>query len=236
MIKVLDLWTRLNQYSAKYQSGAVVVDTFNAALAETQAEIYNDLSDFYQTNEKVRGLLGPWVKKINQLIINGILDMTSAIDEDDEFDRIVAMGVTDGAILSVSLYEINPITEGELVYTSRIPQRKPDQTKKRIYFMMDGATIINLFPVIASIPCLIYYIVFPTEAKIAFTYTETDDEDVMTYSPTDSIDLAWTKDAENIIIYKMLQKYGITSRDNWVAEYSKIGIDTSIFMQQGDKS
>lgn len=236
MIKVLDIWNRLNQYAQKYQSGVIVADTFNAALAETQLEIYNDLSNFYQTNEKVRGLLGPWVKVATTPIVNGVIDMTTVVTGSDEFDRVVAMGVTTGASPFPSLYEINPITEGELVYANRIPQRKPDVTAKRVYFLMDGATVINLAPVVASLPVIIYYLIFPTEAKINFTYTVTDDEDIMVYNPTGSIDLAWTKDAENIIIYKMLQKYGITSRDLWISEYSKIGVDASLFMQQGGKS
>jgi len=236
MIEVITIWQRINQYASKYQSGVVVADTFNAALAETQLEIYNDLSQFYQVNEKVRGLLNPWVKVANTPVANGVIDMATVVADDEEFDRVVAMGVTSGTSPYTSLYEINPITEGELVYVNRVPQRQPDLNAKRVYFLMDGATTINLAPIVSTLPTKIYYLIFPTEAHIAFTYTVTDDEDIMTYDAGDSVNLAWTKDAENIIIYKMLQKYGITSRDSWIAEYSRLGIDSALFMQQGGKS
>ncbi len=232
MIEVLSLWTRVNQYASKYQSGQLVVDAFNSSLAEVQNEVYNDLSPFYQTNEKVRGLLNVWVKSLNDTFVSGSFEMPSG-DGDPQFDRVVSMAITDGANPPVIQYEINPITEGELVYANRIPQRKPDASKKRVYYLMDGPLIIKTAPNTVALPFLLYYLCYPATAKIAFTYTQTDDEDIMTYDAANSVDLEWAKDAFNILLYKMLEKYGIDTRDQWVSEYARIGISKPILNAGG---
>jgi len=230
MIAVLDLWNRVNQYASKYMSGQTIVDTFNGALAEVQAEIYNDLSPFYQENEKVRGLLNVWVKSVNATFAAG-----SYTSGDTQFDRVVSMAITDGNTPPIMLYEVNPITEGELVYANRIPQRKPDPTKKRVYYFMDGPLIIKTAPNTIALPFIMYYLSYPTLAKIAFTYTEVDDEYVMTYDDANSDDLGWVIDAYNIILYKMLEKYGVETRDQWTAEYAKLGLAKPVLNTGGNQ-
>ena len=229
MITVLSLWERVNQMAAKYQSGQTVVDTFNGALAEVQAEIYNDLSSYYQVNEKVRALLNPWVKTTNGTFTAG--SFTSA---DAQFDRVVSIGITDGSNPATILYEVNPITEGELVYANRIPQRKPDASKKRVYYFMGGLNIIKTAPNTVALPFVMYYLSYPTVANIAFTYSEVNDEYIMTYSGT-SVNLGWAPDAFNIILYKMLEKYGVETRDLWIAEYSRLGISKPVINQGGNE-
>lgn len=235
MIKVFDfLWQRINQYGQKYLSGQVVVDAFNTALTEVQTEVYTDLSPYYQTNEKIRGILQPWVKKATGTAANSLftIDDTKGI-----FDRIVSLAVTATGDPTTILFEINPIMEGELVYANRIPQRAPNFAQKRVYYLMesqstvadiDAEASIRLAPNIATLDYLAYYLVYPYEAKIAFILSETDDEDIMTYDPTESIDLAWGMDAANLILYKMLEKYGVNTREQWLLEYAKLGLSETM--------
>jgi hypothetical protein len=233
MIAVLDLWNRVNQYAQKYQSGQTVVDTFNGALSEVQAEIYNDLSPFYQENEKVRGLLNVWVGSKTASFTSGAYTMPSG-PTDPKFDRVVSMGITDGLTPLTILYEINPITEGELVYANRIPQRRPDASKKRVYYYMDGPLVIKVTPATVVSPFILYYLMYPSEAKIAFTYSLVSDEYVMTYDAGNSTNLAWTTDAFNIILYKMLEKYGVETRDSWLEEYSRLGVSKPVLNTGGN--
>ena len=230
MISVLTLWERVNQYAAKYQSGQTVVDTFNGALAEVQAEIYNDLSPFYQENEKVRGLLNPWVKSVSATFVTG-----SYTSNDPLFDRVISIAIRDTQIPPNILYAVAPITESELVYANQIPQRKPDLSKSRVYYLMNGTTTIEIFPKPGTVPAIIYYLSYPSEAKIAFTYTEVNDEYVMTYDAANSDDLAWVTDAYNIILYKMLEKYGVETRDQWIEEYSRLGISKPVLNAGGNQ-
>jgi len=230
MISVLTLWERVNQMAQKYQSGQTVVDTFNGALAEVQAEIYNDLSSYYQVNEKVRALLNPWVKNVAATFTTGLYTSNDA-----QFDRVISIAIRDTQNPPNILYAVNPITEGELVYADQIPQRKPDLAKKRVYYLMAGPATIEIFPKPGTVPAIVYYLSYPTLAKIAFTYNLTNDEYVMTYDAGNSTQLGWALDAFNIILYKMLEKYGVETRDQWIEEYSRLGISKPILNQGGNQ-
>lgn len=222
MIQVNQLWKRTGQYGVKYQAGQNLVDAFNGALDEVQLELYNQLAPIYQSNEKVRSLLAVWVKKQYDTASNGTYTVGNS---QGLFDRVVGMSVTDTTAPTPNiLYAIEPIMEAELTYAARIPQRAPSLAKKRVYYLVDGPTTINLYPAAASIPFLLFYLVFPTAAYIAFTYTETDDEYIQTYDPTNSQDLAWTSDAFNLILYMMLDKFGVSVREQLLMEYAKLGL------------
>lgn len=219
------LWKRLNDYAAKYQSGLNVVATFNNALAEVQLEVFSDLSPYYQTNEKVRLLLAPWVKSAFYSSVNGSFTVLS---NQGKFERVISMGVHDTTDTTKILYEINPITEGELVMVNRLPQRRPSIAKRKVYYIMDTSNVIRTRPTASSLPVFLYYLVYPSEAKIAFTYSVSQNEDIMTYDAGNSIDLLWSEDAANIILYKMLEKFGISDREPWLAEYAKLGVSKPV--------
>lgn len=231
------LYKRIADYGKKYQSGADTVSDFNGRIAEVQSEIFTDLAPFYQTNEKVRGILETWVKVATGTAVNG---MFTIVPIGFDFDRIVSIGITD--ISGNILYEVSPIMEGEVVSYARIPQRKPNSAKKRIYYrtrtdtsgtQITYKTSIELFPK-ENLPFVAYYLVYPNEAKLAFAFTQTTDEDIQTYDPINSIDLGWSSNAANLILYKMLEKYGITNREQWISEYAKMGISESMLGGTGN--
>lgn len=224
MIPIYDfIWKRLADYGAKYQSGADVVDKFNTKIAEVQLEVYNDLSPYYQTNEKVRAIMQPWVNKITGVAINGTY--TIAVGN-TIFDRVISSAVLDSG--NNILFEINPITEGELVMASRLPQRRPDFSQKRVYYLIDNPNIIRLKPELPSLNYLTYYLVYPSVATIVFTFTSTQNEDIMAYDATNSVNLGWNGDAANIILYKMLEKYGIVNREQVLAQYAAVGVNMAL--------
>jgi hypothetical protein len=223
MVSTYWIWQRIAQYSVKYQSGQDVVDTFNGALDEVQKEIFSDLSPLYQTNEKVRLLLQPWVRSGDFVATNGSFNIPD--NNEYKFSRIVA--ISTGAAGAYG-FSVSPITEGELVMYNQIPQRKPDASKNRYYYKVSDPAIVNIYPADVSTPVIVHYLAYPKQAKIAFTYTEVEDEYVQNLNADNTVDLLWTPDAANIILYKMLEKYGITTRDQWVSEYAKYGVITAM--------
>ncbi len=228
MIQIYDfLWKRLADYSKKFQSGMDVVDEFNTKIAEIQIEVMNDLSPFYQTNELVRGVLNPWVRKING-ISNASGVITRPVVGAEVYLRPLSFGVVDAN--NKYLFEINPSLENEITIAQRLPQRKPSVVKKIVNYIPDGQTI-QLYPE-EAIRYKLYYLIYPTEAHIAFTYTSTADEDVMTYDAANSEDLAWDGNASNIILYKLLEKYGVGNREQLLIEYGKLGVNISLGGQQ----
>lgn len=217
-MKVLFLWNRCSDYIQKYQSGADIVDYFNTKLSEVQYELFNDLSPLYNKNEMVKDLLNFWVR---QQAGSSMIDGSQSIGTDPEIvNRPLSIGYTDGTNI---LFSITEASESELVASARMPQRAPNVAKKIVYYRFNSPGTVNFYPA-AITPYFAYYLVYPSEAKIAFTYTSTDDEDIMTYDDADSIDLAWPESADNLIIYKMLEKIGVSIREELLQAYAKYGI------------
>ncbi len=228
MIAIYDfLWKRLEDYGKKFQSGQDVVDEFNGKIAEIQLEVINDLSPFYQTNELVRGVLDVWTRKIDATSPSTGTIVRPVVGA-EVFMRVISMGVLDAD--NKYDYEIVQYVETELAIANRIPQRRPSVANKVVCYVPYNK-VIQLYPE-QAIKYRMYYFIYPTLARIAFTYTSTADEDVMTYDAGGSIQLAWDESASNIILYKLLEKYGIANRELWLSEYAKLGVNTSLGGQQ----
>lgn len=221
------LWKRLADYGKKFQSGQDTVDEFNTKLDEIQLEVINDLSPHYQTNELVRGLLDVWVRNITS-ISSSTGNVTRPVVGSEVFLRVLSMGVIDEE--GNELFEMRQYIETELFIAQRIPQRRPSLSKKIVAFVPYNKKI-QLYPK-SAIRYNMFYFIYPTTAKIAFTYATVDGEDVMTLDAANTVNLAWDASAANLILYKLLEKYGIASREMLLAEYGKLGIQLSLGGQQ----
>lgn len=220
MIKTYNfLWLRLADYAKKYQSGFDTEEEFNGKLSEVQLELMNDLSPYYPVNEKVRGILEPFVRKAT-----GSSTVTGRIDKPENFNRVLA--------LRTGNIPVSPTNEGELVMSSIIPQRRPNIIKGIVNYLT-YENKIQLTPEV-QLQYELYYLIYPPEAKIAFTYTidPVSGEDTMTVDLANTIDLVWDKNAANIILYMMMEKYGVSSREDLIREYGRLGINLSIGAQQ----
>jgi hypothetical protein len=231
MIGVYFLWQRLINYGQKYQLASLSVDEFNSNLAEVQLEAMTMLGPKYQSNELVRSLLAPWVRRIYDTSDqNGQIQQPQRVGVEEQttetFYRMVGMGVTDtnGNLL----FGISPTMEAEIVEMQRIPQRKPDLTKSRAYYI-NYDDVIQLYPQ-QNISFILWYLVYATMAKLAFTYTLVNGEYIQQYDAINSVDLQWDENATNLLIYLLLEKYGISSRDDLLQEYGKLGIEISTQM------
>jgi len=83
-----------------------------------------------------------------------------------------------------------------------------------------------------EIPYILFYLIYPTTAILAFTYQEVDGEYVQVYDPVNSVDLYWDKSASNLLLYMLLEKYGVSSRDDILNEFGKFGVQLSLEAQQ----
>jgi len=217
MILVIDVWNRLLDYSQKYQSGIDTVSYFNSKLQEVQLEIFNDFSPLYDESEKVKTLLDIWVSEqaTNSDAVGYILAGGS-----DTICRPLSIGYTDGN--GNVLFPIYEIDESELIAIERMPQRQPNVTNKNVYYRFNAVNNLQFYPK-ATTPFDMFYLMYPTAASIAFTLTETDDEDVMTYDAGSSVNLNWPEAAFDLIVYKMLEKYGVSVREDLLQQYARFG-------------
>jgi hypothetical protein len=220
MIKVYDfLFQRLSDYAQKYQSGLDVESSFNSKMAEVQLEVFNQFQPYYAVNEQVRVLLSPWVKSWNNYTtgFDGVVPYPTA--DPNDFCRVISLFVMGNN--NTPIYEIAQVNENELGIIQRMPQRRPSSEKKRVYYL--DTDRIQLYPQ-QAISISGFYFVYPTDAKIAFTYNIIDGEDVRVYDSVNSIDLQWNESAANLILYKMLEKYGVSVREDLLMQYSRLGL------------
>lgn len=217
MISVKLIWDRIGAYAQKYQAGTDIVAYFNSALAEVQSEIFTDLAPLYDENEKIKTLLDVWVKE--QTGSSSSAGVVTVGTSPDVVNRPLSAGYTTSGNI---VFGIPGVTESELVAIARIPQRAPDVTKKNVYYRFNSPATLQFYPK-TTVPYDLFYLVYPTVASIAFTYSTTSDEDIMTYDSANSVQLAWPASATNLILYKMLEKYGISVREQLLQEYSKYG-------------
>jgi hypothetical protein len=221
MIPIYFVWERLNDYAKKHQSGQDTVADFNSKIAEVQLEVHTDLSPFYRENVKIRNLFQPWIRKFTGTEASG--QISFPIVEGEVVDRILSGAYMNAGALQFGAHEIS---EGEIAMINDVPQRRPGVAKKNIYYYTDSANVINTLKASTdpNLSMLFYYLIFPTDASISFTEAEYADEYVQAFDEANSVNLGWNMDAANIIIYKMLEKYGITTREPWLTEYSKLGV------------
>lgn len=222
MISVLYVWNRLLDYGAKYQSGTDTVAYFNTKLTEVQSEIFNDTSPYFDINDKIRVLLNSWVREQFGLTPSNGADTIGA--DPEIVNRLLSVGVTD--VSQNVLFSAPETTESELIAIARMPQRAPNFASKKVYYRFNDPDQLQLYPK-QAINYFTYYLIYPLNAHIAFTYTSTDDEDIMTFDPTNSVDLAWPDSAENLIIYKMLEKMGVSVREQLLQSYAAFGFSQS---------
>lgn len=227
MIAVIDIWNRLADYAAKYQSGTDTVAYFNSKLAEVQIETFNLFSPLYDINEKVKTLLDVWVKE--QVGSSTSMGIVSLGTYPDVVNRPLAIGYVSASNIAFSI----PATdETGLIAIARIPQRQPNSANRNVYYRFNSPSLLQFYPK-EVVPYDAFYLTYPTQAYIAFTYSVTSNEDIMTYDAANSRDLGWPQAAFNLIVYGMLEKYGVSVREQLLQEYSKYGITISASMGGG---
>lgn len=203
------VYDRLIDYAKKYQSGLDIETDYNSRFAEVQQELTNHLISIVGTNEKAERLLDP-------LIVSSTTGSPSSgkITRPTDFLYLLS-GSYDGK-------PIHKLSANQLATYEQIPQRRGDLSKKRVNIAsVDGKWEVK--PDTAT-GISLRYVKVPPLSTIAFTITETADEDIMAYNDSATVDFVWGEMCIPLIIYMMLEKYGISVREQILMEYAKLGI------------
>lgn len=203
------VYDRLIDYAKKYQSGLDIVTDYNSRFAEVQQELANYLISIVGFNEKAEQLLDPL-----------IVSETTAAPTSGKITR-----PTDFLFLLSGSYEGKPIhklSANQLATYEQIPQRRGDLTKARVNIAsVDGEW--EVMPATAT-GISLRYVKVPPLSTIAFTISSTNDEDIMTYDDATTVDFVWGEICIPLLIYMMLEKYGVSIREELLREYARLGI------------
>lgn len=204
------LYDRVNDYLKKYQSGFDTVDDYNGKFYQVQYELANYLIHIYARNERAQQYLQPLIVSAD---VTGSASGVMATPAD--FMQFLSAEYAGKPVHKVSV--------NQLVAYEELPQRRGDLTKKRV-----NITGINngwLAKPASAYTITVNYVKHPPVSTIAFTLTETADEDILTYDEANTEDFVWSEDCINLLVYMMLEKVGIAVREEILREYAQLGLN-----------
>lgn len=208
--KIKILYDRTNDYLKKYQSGFDTIEDFNGKLYQVQYELANFLISIYARNERAQQYLEPILVSAD---VTGSGSGVMATPPD--FMLFMSAEYAGKPVHKVSV--------NQLVAYEQIPQRRGDLVKKRV-----NITGINngwLAKPASAYTITVNYVKHPPIATIAFTETETEDEDILAYDDDNTIDFVWSEDCINLLLYMMLDKIGLSVREDVIREYAQLGLN-----------
>lgn len=214
-----------NQLAKSGTSGYTTEDEDNADLYAVQYEILGLLCDNYENNQKVSDALINHVRTLQiDTDITGVITITDsgagASQSDGEY------GLDDYyrtlTVLYDGLYPTTKINTNEIGMYQTSPIRRFDTAKNRAgYYFADGS--INMLPAEAMEVTLIYCRK-PTDAIIAYTSESDDDNDYQTIDEADTVDIEFPESLFNLFVYKMVERLGISMKEQVLFEYAQLGI------------
>lgn len=219
MISVEKLWTRLSVITKTGTSGYFTDGDFNSNLYSVQYAILSLLCDNYENNQKVSDALKRHIVPLpGTTQANGKMFVTDLETNLPNYYRGLSLEFVANSKEYPS-YKID-INEVSMYQTSAI--RKPDITKNRTFWYMVSDNI-QLLPK-QALSYNFFYCKKPSEAKIAFTTAETDENDYLVVDPANSINIDFPEGLFNLFVYYMLEAIGIEQKENLAQSYSELGI------------
>lgn len=203
------LYNRVNDYLKKYQSGFDTVADYNGKFYQVQYELANYLIAIHARNERAQQYLQPLIVSANVTSsASGVMPLPA------EF-----MYYLSGEYLGKPIHKVSV---NQLITYETLPQRRGDLSKSRV-----NITGINngwLAKPASVFTVLINYVKHPPASSIAFTLSATGEEDILTYDEPNTVDFVWSEDCINLLVYMMLDKVGMSVREELLREYAQLGL------------
>lgn len=217
MISVEKLIAYTEQLTKQGTAGFSTEDEKNNIIYSVQYEILSTLCDNYENNQKVSDAL------VNHVVRT---DLTTSItgeliieDEVEDYYRLLS-------VLYQGTYPSIKIGTNEKAMYLTSPIRKPDLTKnKTLYYMSNGS--INVLPE-QGMDMELIYCRKPTEARIVYESISGDEDDYLVVDEDETIDLEFPEGLFNLFAYSILEKLGISMKEQLALEYSNLGIQRTI--------
>lgn len=207
--KIKRIYDFCNDISRKHQSGLLSVAEFNRFFAIAQTELVNYLISIHPVNEMADEYLQPVITTAPVTASS-----TGIITKPTGFLYYLS-GSYNGK-------PIHKLTSNQIDTYEQIPQRRGDLAKNRVNI----AGIDNGWEArpASAFTAKIRYVKNVPEAKLVFTKETVSGEDRLVYNDASSIDCVWNESCINLLGYMMLEKRGVSIREQLLQEYSQLGI------------
>lgn len=219
MISVNVLFRSFCEYAMDHISGPDPLPEWLRKLNESQRELLDIVAPNYDSNERIRSIMQPLIKHHS---VSGLL--IGQVDYPSDFYRLA------GAVNAVHegfTFVLNHTHENGIALINRIPQRQPSLSKLVGYWHPSPGGI-KIYPTnIAA--CNYYYIKKPVDAVLSYAYSDDSSTGEMVLRESaGTVNLEWNDNAFNLLLYKLLEKYGVIDKNALNIEYGKYGINTDI--------
>lgn len=206
MISVVELYNSTVQLMKIGTSGYITQDEWNNILSSVQKELPEYLFPFYENNTQVQDALSPFIKSATATVTTAGLSKPA-----DYLHYITA---------TISGKPVYPSKQNSRAITEQISIRKSSATTGLYYYYMEDDKI-KFLPA-QTLAVSYTYLRKPVAASVVLTATEDEYNDYIT--ATVGVNLEWPINMFNMIMYMMLEKIGIESKEQLIIEYSNLGI------------
>lgn len=211
---VVDVWQRVMDLAKAGTSGMDTQDEFNGKMNSAQKILEEALIDVAEINQKSSDALS-WLKVPSGALISA---STGAITMPADYLHLDTLAFINSSNVR---FPATKLRTDEIEMTRSSPIRAPNLTTNDInyYFKAGG---LYVMPEQAGIKVdFLYYKKVP-DASITLTPVGDDDGDLVT--PSVDVELGWPLSVQNLLIYLILEQFGVEIREEMLYEYSQFGI------------
>lgn len=214
MIETVQLIDDLTRLTKENQSGFDSGTDYTGFINIVQYELSQYLYSLFEVNQNAVDLAAPIT--VTQAVSSG---SGGIIPYPEGYNHLLSIQYVKSANV---LLKVQRVGINQLAIINRIPQRRANLTKDRILYSFDKDGI-HVQPA-QALNFKIVYFKYPPDAKIAYTYTEVNGEAKRTVDTANTVDLVWGMNCYSLILYMVMDKMGISHRDEILNEYARLGI------------
>lgn len=215
MIDIISIQEDVSRLGKSGTSGYDNQVLFTKKANFVQNSLFEAMADVYEVNESASTAMGPFVK-----YYNGYTDDLGVISKPEGFKRLLTLWVLqdDGTRATARKIMTN---EYSMISTSPVRKPKKNDTLEKAYCYFDDK--INVLPD-EKLRVQLLYLRSPKPVKFVATRVSDNQSDYLMPDPTKSVNFEWPSSMYNIIVYLILEQFGVEMKDQLLMEFSKYGI------------
>lgn len=224
---IVNVYKQVMDITRSGTSGQDSQDEFNRRAVSVQNSLVEMLVDVNEENTKVTDAL-KWLKKTTGDLIS---DSTGLITLPDDYLHLEAVTYVNS---SGNQFPTSKIGGNSIDMTRTSPIRKANLTKNKVNYYFNSMGMY-VQPEQAGVKVRVKYIKQVPAAAITLTPVEDSTGDYVT--PTVGTEFGWPLQVQNLLMYMMLEQYGVEIKEQLMVQYAQYGIGKEMIRQNTtDKS
>lgn len=210
---IVEVWQRTMDLAKSGTSGMDTQDEWNSKANSAQKMIAMQLIRVAEQNQEASDALS-WLKVPSGNLTS---DSTGKITKPTDYMGFDSLELIAGG----SRWPADKIRTNERGLTRTSPIRKPNLSANKIKYYFKSGTLYVMPEQAAIVIDMLYYKNVP-DASIVLTPVSDANSDFVT--PTVGTDFGWPQSVQNLLVYAILEQFGIELKESMLLEYAQFGI------------